>query len=52
MSDDPQQLHIVEKKRKRLSLQKQRKEDADKVKEDQRKWQVKSRLVNSQQQKN
>jgi hypothetical protein len=48
MGDDPQQLYIDEKKRKILSLQKQRKVDPGKVKEDQRKRQIKNRLINSQ----
>jgi hypothetical protein len=47
MDQDPQLLQSVEIKRKRLSLQKQRLADPDKVKEDQRKWQIKTRLVNS-----
>jgi hypothetical protein len=45
---DHDAIKIDETKRKRLSRNKQRELKPDKVKEDQRKWQTKSRLVDSQ----
>ena len=51
MDENPEILLSAEKEKKGLSRKKQRKVNPEKVKEDQRKWQNKTRLVNSEKQR-
>ena len=48
MDEEPETVHKNEKKRKVLSRQRLQKENPEKVKEDQRKWDFKRNHVNSE----